>query len=351
VPAPTGLGSANEAFPKRLVVMKVLVIGGTGLTGPYVVQHLVRSGHDVTVFHRGVTAAHLPSSVQIIHGDKSRLEDHRRQFERLAPEVVIHMNAVTRTDALAFVSTMEAIVRRAVVVSSIDVYLAYGRIHGIEPGPIQRVPLTEDSQLRTGLGPEGAAYDKTGVEELTCAAPFPTTIVRYPAVYGPNDSQHRFYRNLKPMLDRRPAIVLGEAEASFRMSHGYSEDVAQAVALGAMSEETAGHVFNVAELETPTLQERTRHLANVFGWDGEIVVVPDAEVPTKRVRAVNLLQDWVVDTSRVRRALGYEEIIPYEEGLQRTISWLLANPPAPESTTPDYAAEDRLLARLRGYPG
>ena len=41
--------------------MRVLVIGGTGFIGPYVVRRLVAQGHDVAVFHRGRTQADLPS--------------------------------------------------------------------------------------------------------------------------------------------------------------------------------------------------------------------------------------------------------------------------------------------------
>jgi uncharacterized protein YbjT (DUF2867 family) len=37
--------------------MKVLLIGGTNLIGPYAVTRLAEAGHEVTVFHRGRTAS------------------------------------------------------------------------------------------------------------------------------------------------------------------------------------------------------------------------------------------------------------------------------------------------------
>ena len=33
--------------------MRILLIGGTGFIGPFVVDALARSGHDIAVFHRG----------------------------------------------------------------------------------------------------------------------------------------------------------------------------------------------------------------------------------------------------------------------------------------------------------
>ena len=48
--------------------MRVLVLGGTGLTGPFAVRRLCGLGHQVTVFHRGGHEAELPGSVSHIHG-------------------------------------------------------------------------------------------------------------------------------------------------------------------------------------------------------------------------------------------------------------------------------------------
>jgi uncharacterized protein YbjT (DUF2867 family) len=39
----------------------VLVIGGTGLIGPYLVRQLAAIGHSVSVFHRGKSLPDLPA--------------------------------------------------------------------------------------------------------------------------------------------------------------------------------------------------------------------------------------------------------------------------------------------------
>jgi nucleoside-diphosphate-sugar epimerase len=68
-----------------------VVLGGTGFIGGYVVQALVRNGHDVAVFHRGVDEPDLPSSVRHIHGRFDRLADYGSEFRRLRPDVVLDM--------------------------------------------------------------------------------------------------------------------------------------------------------------------------------------------------------------------------------------------------------------------
>lgn len=77
------------------------------------------------------------------------------------------------------------IAARAVVISSSDVYRAFGRLWRTEPGPPDPVPLTEESPLRERLSPDGLAYDKTGVEEeLAGDGDLPVTILRYRPCMG-----------------------------------------------------------------------------------------------------------------------------------------------------------------------
>ncbi|MGZ4834066.1 MAG: NAD-dependent epimerase/dehydratase family protein [Terriglobales bacterium] len=49
--------------------MKILVIGGSGFIGPWVVRQLYREGHRVGVLHRGNAAPDVPVDVERIHGD------------------------------------------------------------------------------------------------------------------------------------------------------------------------------------------------------------------------------------------------------------------------------------------
>ncbi len=133
--------------------MHILIIGGTSFIGPHLVRRLVESGHEVAVFHRGQTRAELPDSVRHIMGDRHRLAEHREEFRRFGPDVVVDMIAYTEEDASGLVATFRGLARRAVVISSGDVYLAYGRVVGTEPGPNLPTPLSEESPLRSVLFP------------------------------------------------------------------------------------------------------------------------------------------------------------------------------------------------------
>ncbi len=65
---------------------------------------------------------------------------------------------------------------------------------------------------------------------------------------------------------------------------------------------------------------------------------------------MDMRQGWSVDSSRIRHELGYREVVPLQEAVRRTVAWERANPPDIDPDRFDYAAEDALLAQIRGLP-
>lgn len=329
--------------------MRILVLGGTKFVGPHVVRGLVVRGHEVTIFHRGETETDLPLSVRHVHGDFESFAEHVAELRSLAPEVVLDMKPFREEDAER-VKAFKGVALRVVVVSSVDVYRAFGRLWRTEPGTPDPVPLTEDSPLREKLSTTGLAYNKTAVERAVMNDPaLRCTILRLPATYGPGDGQHRLFEYLKRMDDERPAILLDERQAQWRWARGYVEDAAHAIVLAVTDERATGRIYNVAYPSAFSEAEWIRQLARVHGWQGEIIALPCSLLPEdRRTDAFDLTQQYEVDSSRIRRELGYEECVPFDEALRRTIAWERAHPPEQiEPSKFDYAAEDAVLSELR----
>src|SRR5262249_15532357 len=127
------------------VGMRVLFLGGTTLTGPYAVRRLHALGHEVTVFHGGEHEVELPPDGKHLHRDFSHPP---RRLTDIAPDVIVHMWAMTEAAARSFLDTFRGVVGRAVVISSGDVYRAHGCLWGVESGPPGHIPLDEDAPLR-----------------------------------------------------------------------------------------------------------------------------------------------------------------------------------------------------------
>ncbi len=310
--------------------MRVLVLGGTGLTGPFVVRRLERLGHDVTVFHRGLHAADFPAGVRVMHGD---FDSPPAQLREPAPDVVVHMWAMTAQAATSFVEFFRGVAGRAVVISSGDVYRAYGRLQRLESGDPGAIPIAEDAPLRQTLYPYRdklapdspewmRQYEKTLVESAVSGCPdFPATILRYPAVYGPGDSYHRF----RPWLQQMAAgdeVRLQPSYANWRWTHGYVENVAEAVVAAVANPIAANRVYNVGEAATPTVAARIEDLGHASGWQGRVVTA-SVEAPP-----LDFAHHLVFDTTCIRQQLDYVESISPEEGLIRTFAWESDNPTA-----------------------
>lgn len=249
------------------------------------------------------------------------------------------------------------VTRRIVALSSGDVYRAYGYLIGIEGSQPAPIPLSEDSPVRTKLFPYRREstpkddwcydYDKLLVEEaLLDAAGFQTTILRLPAVYGPRDEQYRFYEFLKRMEDDRSAIILPQTRAAFRWTHSYVGDVGYAVALAVSEESAANRVYNVGAPQTPSIYEWVTILAQEVCWNGQIVLLPNEELPSQLKWNGATDQHLVVDSSLIREELGFSEVNSFSKGLGATIE-RLRNAPQPTLVNYDYELEDHLLATSR----
>jgi nucleoside-diphosphate-sugar epimerase len=237
--------------------MRILVIGGTRFMGPHIIRNLSAAGHEVSVFHRGQTRAELPGGVKEILGNRDRLLEYASDFRGLSPEVVLDMFAMHEQHARDLVTTFTGIAKRMIVASSVEVYWSFGRVNKLEDGEADPSPMTENSPLRTKLYPfRGetprpeddpqsclAHYDKILVGRVVLNHPeLSSTVLRLPAVYGPRDPHPRMFRYLKRMLDGREAILLDEREASWRLTHGYVENVADAITLGVTDARASGRV-------------------------------------------------------------------------------------------------------------
>lgn len=335
--------------------MRVLVLGGTRFIGPHVVRMLAGRGHDVTIFHRGETETDLPARVRHVHGEFTTFSKQLDGLRAEEPEVVVDMVPFMDKEGHG-VLHFRGIAGRAVVITSCDVYRAFARVWRSEPRPPDPVPLTEASPLRTKPVRElgmSVDYDNVEVERAVSKdSQLPVTIVRPTAIHGPRDHQHRLYPFLRRMDDGRPAILLDEALMRWRRAHCYVEDVAHAIALTVTAETAAGRTYNVAYERALTEIDWVKEIARVHGWSGEVVVAKSEFLPEPlREDAFDLRQEYVVDSSRIRRELGYSETVSEEEALRRTIEWERGNPAEPGSVPePDYEAEDKALSTLRRGP-
>ena len=293
--------------------MRVLIVGGTRFIGPRVIRRLVEGGQQVAVLHRGQHIASLPASVQVFVDPQAGMPVTRfpEAVVRYAPDVVLHMIAMGDRDAAAAREKFVNVAERIVMLSSGDVYRAYGYFSKIEPGPADCMPLTEVSPLRSVLHPYRTEttrmddleyyYDKILAErQISSDARLPATILRLPKVYGPGDNADL-------------ATVYGfHRHDQWRWTHGFVENVAAAICLAVTDSRARGRTYNVGEPTTPSIRERLAYLP----------ARPDAAQIDKDG---HFDQDIVYDTSRIRSELGFAEAVPERQAMIDTVNEYLVS--------------------------
>jgi nucleoside-diphosphate-sugar epimerase len=344
--------------------MRILLIGGNGFIGSPLLTELRRFGHQLAILHRRAGADSVGAEVVRILGDRNRLSDYRNELHRFSPDVIIDLILSSGEQARQLMDISHELTRRVVAISSMDVYRAWGVLHGAESGSLEPLPLTEDSPLRTFrrlYPPETVKmlqnvfawldehYDKIAVEEAIMDDPaIPGTVLRLPMVYGPGDPLHRFFPLLKRFADGRSFILLADDLAAWRGPRGYVENVAHAIALAATSDQATGRIYNVCE--EPTLSELAwqTKIGHQLKWPGKFLVLPRERTPRHLLQPGNAAQHVVASSERIRTELGYKEPIGIEEAIQRTAAWEQQNPPSTINPQQfDYDAEDTAFAMAR----
>jgi nucleoside-diphosphate-sugar epimerase len=335
--------------------MNILIIGGTRFLGRFIVSELGSRGHQVVVFHRGVTEVESPSDpvaqVPHVHGDRTVRADLDRVLEG-GFDAVVDVDPRNDTNVGALLDLARDRCARLLLVSSIHVY------SGIHGGETQLVPFDEDrSAIREaplfpyrGLGIDLDDFDAVLLERAALDRGLggrpAVTMLRMPVIYGPHDNFSREYPWIRAVRDGRRTLAMGWGACHIRQRI-FVADAARAVALALETEACAGRIFNVGEWAVRPVAHVAIDVAQVLGRTIDVIVVPDLLLPPHLAFTSRLAQHWWSDTQRFRSATGFVEGLPYEERLQQTVEWHLQHPP-PDGywIEPDYPEEDQLLAML-----
>jgi nucleoside-diphosphate-sugar epimerase len=330
--------------------MRALVIGGTGPTGPHIVEGLVERGFDVAIFHRGTHEVDGLPPIEHIHGDPHFAETISAGLGDRTFDIVVA--AYGRLRLLA--ETLAGRCRQFIAIGGVAAYR--GSMEPSECVPYgMPLPASEDSptlELKADLerGSPGTRIRAAEVRvmELHAAGAFAATCLRYPSIYGPRQVAPSEWSVVRRVLDGRRSMILPDGGLVV-YSRCAAINAAHAVLLAVdQPEAAAGRTYNCADSELMSLRQWAERIAALMGGRLEVVSLP-WELATSAHGIARARSHVIVDTSRIRMELGYRDQVGFEEQMGLTIEWYLAHPVTREEypwlTDPfDYPAEDRLEA-------
>lgn len=334
--------------------MNIAIIGGTGFIGGQVTAQLAALGHRLLVFHRGKQPSLVLPNIISLVGERQTLFSHTAAFRRFDPQVVIDVIGYSRRDARELVATFRDTAARIIVLSSVDVYRNRSGFFGHPEALPDLAPFTEATPLRTRFYPYAdhtkpfdpeTTYEKIHVEDtIRRSLPGRTTILRLAAVYGPGDRQHRLWPYLKRMLDQRPFILLETTQANWSWTRVYVENAAAAIVAAALRDDAREEIFNVGESTAPTEHTWVTRLAELTGWTGRILTLPNASLPTHLRTTYDWRYGFAMNCDKLRTALKHTAPVCLAFALRHTVEWETANPPpTPGSAQFNYSGEDAAI--------
>lgn len=187
----SGLSAAKKAAKP----LSILILGGTGFTGPHQVRYALERGHKVTLFNRGRRPKEWPASVEELTGDRET-NDYASLKGRKFDVCIDNPTSVPHwvRDAAA---VLQGNVGHYIFISTISVYAGNDKPGADETAAREKYAgadvMTEtNATLRKNMrlyGPlkaacEDEAYRQFGRDN--------TTIIRPALIVGPGDETDRF---------------------------------------------------------------------------------------------------------------------------------------------------------------
>jgi nucleoside-diphosphate-sugar epimerase len=326
--------------------MKILFLGGTGFISTAVSRLALARGLDLYHLNRGQRAAPL-TGVQSLIADihqpgqvRQALADHRF-------DVVVDWIAYTPADVERDLALFAGRVKQFIFISSASAYQK----------PPSHPVITESTPLHNPFWEY--SRNKIACELRLMQAyrddGFPVTIVRpshtydtnFPIAIGGWDSYTLIHR----LRAGRPIIVHGDGSSLWVVTH--ADDFARGF-LGLLGNlQAIGHAFHITSDEVLTWDQIYATLAGAVGVAPNVVhIASDFIARLAPAKGAGLLGDkaWSVifDNTKIKTFVpGYQAVIPFREGVRRTLAWFEADPSRCWIDDAVNAEMDRILA---AYP-
>ncbi len=310
--------------------MRVVVIGGSGHIGSFLVPRLVRAGHEVVSISRGRRASYVDdptwSDVQLVEADRAA-EDEAGTFpDRVAAlhgEVVVDLICFTPASATALVDRLRGETAHLLHCGSIWRH-----------GPSLRLPVTEKNAAPP-LGDYGIA--KAAIADLleaeTRSGGLVTTSLHPGHIVGPGWHPIGPLGNFDPAVWRtlsagEPLTVPGIGTEA--MHHVHADDVAQAFETAiAHREAAAGEDFDIVAPSALTVRGYAQSAAGWFGMTAELRPVSwddfrgQTDAESADTSWEHLVRNHYCSIDKARRLIGYAPRYEPDRAVLESVRWLI----------------------------
>ena len=311
----------------------VLVTGAGGFIGSHLTECMVELGTSVKAFVRynsrndwGLLEL-LPKEtrdrIKVITGDLKDADAIRHAVEEV--DIIFHLGSLIAIP-YSYIHPRETIETN--IVGTLNVLIA-AKENNIEKlvhtstsevyGTARHVPIDEDHPLQ-GQSPYSAS--KIGADKIAesfyRSFDLPIAIIRPFNTYGPRQSARAVIPTIITQVLTKEKIFLGSLHPT--RDYTYVKDVVEGFIKVAQSSKSVGEVINICSNFEISIGDLANTIISLVGKNAEIITDP-ARVRPQDSEVERL---WC-DNTKAKRLLGWEPKTSLDEGLKRTIEWVLDN--------------------------
>ncbi|WP_018181099.1 NAD-dependent epimerase/dehydratase family protein [Kaistia granuli] len=309
---------------------RVVVIGGSGHVGTYLVPRLVEAGFEVVNVTRGARAPYQPHAawqqVETVTIDREALDragTFGATIADLKPDIVIDMICFTMRSAELLADALRGRVQHFLHTGTIWVH-----------GPSVSVPTTETAKRRPfgDYGTQKAEIEAYLLQEAQRNG-FPVTIVHPGHIVG------RGWAPLNPAGHFDPAVFSALARGdqlllpNFGLEtvhHVHADDVAQMFMKAiAHWSQAVGEAFHTVSPQAVTLRGYAETVSSWFGHEANLAYLPWEEWKLQHsAEIVEQTYDHIAHSpscsiDKARHHLGYQPRFSSFEAVRDSLDWLI----------------------------
>ncbi len=301
---------------------KIMLLGGGGFIGNALARALIEAGDQVLVLKRkGRGPANGAEYQRVDRREPTQVLEAIKAFKA---DILIDMIAMELADTQALLDVIAGKVERYVLISSCDVYAAFGRLLKTETGKIDNAPLCETSPMRTtyfpfrGLIKDRHDYDKIPLEHAALQqSGLEVLVLRLPMVIGPDDPRRRYQDLTKMLHSGENTLSMDRKFANWVSPHLHVDDVARAIAMAVVHKDSAGLVYNIGPDQHLSEAERALAFAKANGKLLSIQINEDKSGE----RSENFDQHIIINSDLLRHVTGWKPKLSPMEAFKSIWEW------------------------------
>jgi 2'-hydroxyisoflavone reductase len=286
---PLALAAGKSQQPRK--ALRILILGGTGFTGPHQVRYALSRGHQITLFNRGKQPHEWPGAVEELIGDRNTGD--LKTLEGREWDVCIDNPTTLPFWVRDAGRVLHGKIKHYVFISTISVY-ADNLKPADESAPVANY-AGKDAMAETleSLHANGELYGPLkALSEKEAETQFPkeTTVIRPGLIVGPGDETDRF--TYWPVRLARGGRVLAPGDGADPVQIVDARDLAEWTIR--MAEARTLGTFNATGPKHPLqMKEMLTGIAAAIHADAQLLWVPTDFLESEKVEAWSDMPVWV----------------------------------------------------------